>query len=137
MGKNAYYEGVIAAALEAGRAAAAEKEAAMRAAGPKWAVTDADLAGNPIPGAPVYTMLGLCGFAWLVLPDGRCPEARYVKTLPGCYKRYEGRGYEWRPREVYGGQMMEVKEAAMAAMAKVLNDEGWFGGKCYVDSRLD
>jgi hypothetical protein len=74
---------------------------------------------------------GVCGFAWVHLPNGRSSFARWAKKNLGAHKSYYGgtdiwtRGY---------GQSMELKEKYAGAYAKVLAENGI---NAYPMSRMD
>lgn len=74
---------------------------------------------------------GVCGFAWIHLPNGRSSFARWAKTELGAHKSYYGGTDIW----VRGfGQSMERKEAYASAYSKVLNENGI---DSYPQSRMD
>ena len=74
---------------------------------------------------------GVCGFAWVIVKDGRSSFARWLKKENHGRKHYYG-GTCISPRGF--GQSMERKEAWANAFADVLKLHGI---DCYVDSRMD
>lgn len=74
---------------------------------------------------------GVCGFAWVHIPDGRSSCAHWLTKT--------NRGSKGYPRGVdiwvsYFGQSLERKEAYARAFAQVLRN---YGIKCYSQSRMD
>lgn len=89
--------------------------------------------GNDIdPNKQTYFVEGgVCGFAWVHIPDARQPFVRYLKGIGEGYKSYK-RG--WDISVHFGGQSLQRKEAYAGAFARVLNESGI---DCYVQSRMD
>lgn len=87
--------------------------------------------------APIFA--GVCGFAWVTIPDARSPIARWCKTNGIGHKNYKA-GWCISPkldREdlPFGDfQSLEPKEAYAKAFAEVLRANGI---ECGVESRLD
>jgi len=133
-------------AIQIYREAREAGERAMRAAKPTpMIVSDADLAGNPIPGGKSwYVPSGICGFAWIKI-KGNSWFIRELKKaglasakkdwnrprIPFEKDSYSG-GYSYWISE--GGQSMELKEAYANAFADVLEA---YGISAYAGSRMD
>lgn len=127
-GKYHEFERIMAQARAAGEAAGA-------AAVPQPMVVGSPSSplGNDIdPSKPVYYVAdGVCGFAWVHIPDARQPFVRYLKGIGEGHKGYP-KG--WDIWVSFGGQSMQRKEAYAGAMARVLKDHGI---DCYMQSRMD
>jgi hypothetical protein len=115
------------AANAAGRAAAMSCDKMM------MQVVDADIWGNPIPGAVPYAPCPICGFAWVIVKPGTSSFARWLKK--------SGHG---RKDDYYGGicvsifdynQSYAMKSAHAGAMAKTFRDAGFTN--CWSMDRLD
>lgn len=128
MGKKAEFSALFCKARAAGLMAG---EAAKP---PMMVIQEADgLSDLPKPDGKVwYEPEGPCGFAWVNVKPGNCAFANWLKKN----KLVNGRSY-------YGGvdiwirefnQSMVRKEAAAAAMAKVLSEAGI---QAYSMSRMD
>jgi hypothetical protein len=69
-----------------------------------------------------YVASGVCGFAWVVIENGRSGYARWVKkNVKNSHKNYYGGWAVWVNEF---GQSMEQKEAYADAYAKVLKEHG-------------
>ena len=80
-------------------------------------------------GEPIYP----CGFAWVVITDGRSPFVRWLKSCNIGNKNY-GKGWQiWNPNESMT-QSVDIKEAGARAFAEALQAQGI---ECYYSSRLD
>jgi hypothetical protein len=78
-----------------------------------------------------YVADGVCGFAWVHLPDARDPFAKFVKNKGIGHKSYK-KGYD-----IWVGQFnqsMQRKEAYASAFAGVLKQHGI---EAYMQSRMD
>lgn len=128
MSKQAENQRIYKAAHEAGMKA-------LKAARPTPMVvgTPTTPLGNDIDySKPVEVVEGgMCGFAWVLLTNGRCSFARWVVKNRKGRKSYYG-GIRIPVHE--GGQSIQRKEAYAGAFARVLNDVGI---DAYADSRLD
>ncbi len=78
---------------------------------------------------PIYD--GLCGFAWILIPDARKGFGRWLRNNKIGYPGY--RSGQCIPAETEG-QSFERAKAYAEAFATVLKMNGI---ECYVDSRLD
>ena len=78
-----------------------------------------------------YVEGGVCGFAWVVVRDGRSSFARYLSKEKDCNRHYYGGTQLWVGDY---GQSMARKEAYAAEFARVLNINGV---KAYSGSRMD
>ena len=78
---------------------------------------------------------GLCGFAWIWIPNGRHPFVNWMKKN-GKGRKNWSKGYDIWTSELCpdGSQSVERKEAAMQAAVKVLRENGI---EAYAESRLD
>lgn len=78
---------------------------------------------------------GLCGFAWIWIPNGRDPFVNWLKKN-GKGRKNWSKGYDIWTSELCrdSSQSVERKEAAMEAAEKVLRDNGIIA---YAQSRLD
>jgi hypothetical protein len=74
-----------------------------------------------------------CGFAWVEVPDGRSPFAKWAKKHGGAKKHWTKGVYFWNPGE-YAGQSISGDEAGAVAFAKVLKEAGI---DAHAASRLD
>lgn len=84
------------------------------------------------PGAKLYhEPEGVCGFAWVNVKPGNSSFARWLVKNDYAMKSYYG-GVDIWVREF--NQSMERKEAAAAAMARVLSEAGI---RAYSMSRMD
>jgi hypothetical protein len=123
------------------RIARAEAEAASRDARPVPMIV-----GNAIglsdridPNGPTYYVPGgVCGFAGVIIKDGRSGFARYCRTNGIGYRHYYGGHYvPARPEWCQGSalvQSLAIAEAYARGMAEVLRAHGV---TCHVDSRMD
>jgi hypothetical protein len=69
-----------------------------------------------------YVPSGVCGFAWVVIENGRSGYARWVKkNVSSSHKNYYGGWAVWVSEF---GQSMEQKEAYAHAYAAVLKSNG-------------
>lgn len=74
-----------------------------------------------------------CGFAWVIVPDGRSPMAKVLKKYD-ARKAYGTRGVQvWNPGKSYA-QNVDILSAGANAFVEVLKKHGI---DCYCDSRLD
>lgn len=127
---------IVRDAQGAARIAAEKKYAELVAAGPKYEVYNADIAGEK-KGPAVGTMLDVCGFATCYIPvsqmSRRLPEVKLLITQKILgYDDYRKACY------IYTGgnrQEMSVNEAAAHAACEVMRNNGY--GKAYVESRID
>lgn len=123
------------------RIARAEAEAASRDARPVPMIV-----GNAIglsdridPNGPIYYVPGgVCGFAGVIIRDGRSGFARYCRTNGIGHRHYYGGHYvpahpEWCQGSALV-QSLAIAEAYARRMAEVLRAHGV---TCYVDSRMD
>lgn len=123
------------------RMARAEAEAASRDARPVPMIV-----GNAIglsdridPNGPTYYVPGgVCGFAGVIIKDGRSGFARYCRTNGIGHRHYYGGHYvpahpEWCQGSALV-QSLAIAEAYARRMAEVLRAHGV---TCYVDSRMD
>ena len=78
-----------------------------------------------------YVPSGVCGFASVVIEDGRSGFAKYLKAKHGAGKHYYGGMEYWCGGY---GQSMERKEAYCHAFCRVVSDAGI---KCRTWSRMD
>jgi hypothetical protein len=79
-------------------------------------------------------MGGVCGFAWIVIRDGRSSFARWaVKNNKARRSDYHG-VMIWGEDNVYNGQSMETKMAYVRAFGQILSGGGV---DCYSQSRMD
>jgi hypothetical protein len=79
-----------------------------------------------------YVPSGVCGFAWIVIEDGRSGYARWTKkNVKNSHKNYYGGWAVWC---FEFGQSMERKEAYADAYAQVLKSRGI---AAYAQSRMD
>lgn len=74
---------------------------------------------------------GVCGFAEIIVKNGRTGFAKWLKKNQGCRKHYYGGIYYWVSDF---GQSMEKKEVFAKAFAKVLKS---YDIDCYSTSRMD
>jgi hypothetical protein len=83
---------------------------------------------------PVYldTEVGICGFAWVNVVNGRSGFARWAKSTGRARATWGSRGVDVRVRAF--GQSLVRKEAYAAAYAQVLREAGL---EVYVGSRAD
>lgn len=113
-------------------------------------VQEVGLDDKPYPGSQKYFVEdGVCGFAWIWIPDSRCEFIKAMKRLglaepkeTYCYtpgdKRYPfekciyKKGYDFWVRE--GNQSYEKKMAFAEAFAAVLEK---YGITAYAQGRLD
>lgn len=86
---------------------------------------------NSPPKNQWYVPEGVCGFAWIVVSDGRSSLARWMKKHHGARKHYYG-GVKLSVFQF--GQSYERKMAYARAFAKVFKDAGY---DVYADGRLD
>jgi len=96
-------------------------------------VYEADgLSNRPKPGGKSwYVSEGVCGFAWVTIPDGRSSFARWAAKQKLGHKGYP-KGFDLWVHQF--GQSMTRKEAYARAYAKVLRDNGI---DAYPRSRMD
>lgn len=116
------------------RAKMAAMEAGRLAIPTPMVVSEADvLSGAPIPGGKSWLVNdGVCGFAWVNVKPGNSPFANFLKKEKlASADRYYGGVSIWMSEF---GQSMTRKEAAAAAMAKVLSEAGI---RAYAMSRMD
>ena len=74
-----------------------------------------------------------CGFAWVVIPNGRSPFVRWLRSCNIGHKNY-GKGWQiWNPNENLT-QSVDWKLAGAEAFAKSLTEQGI---ECYASSRWD
>jgi hypothetical protein len=123
------------------RVASDEAEAASREARPTPM-----LVGNAVglsdridPAGPIYYVAGgACGFAGVVIKDGRSGLARYCRTNRIGHRNYYGGHYiPARPQWCAGSQLsqsLEIAEVYAGRFAEVLRR---YGIDCYVSSRMD
>ena len=79
-----------------------------------------------------YVASGVCGFAWVVVENGRSGYVRWLKkNVRNSHKNYYGGWAVWVNEF---GQSMEQKEAYADAYAKVLKQAGI---EASVGSRMD
>jgi hypothetical protein len=79
-------------------------------------------------GEPMY-----CGFAWVVINDGRSPFVNWCRKANIGHKNY-GKGWQiWNPADDMT-QSMDIKECEARAFANALMKHGI---ECYVGSRPD
>jgi len=78
---------------------------------------------------------GLCGYAWIWIPNGRHPFVNWMKKN-GKGRKNWSKGYDIWTSELCQdtSQSVERKEAAMKAAVKVLRENGI---EAYSESRLD
>lgn len=100
-------------------AATAAGDVWMATATTKYLVTEGDLfTGKPVPGAPVYGMLDLCGNAHVQFKDKRSKiykdfvKQGLVRSTGNAVVEIE---HKWKRRQEHGLQMV----CAKAAMAKL------------------
>lgn len=84
---------------------------------------------------------GVCGFAWVVIPNGRSGFAKWILETGKGYKHYQwGGGYKGVQFSVSGKgfaetrQSLELKEQLAGAMVQYLRG---IGIEAYGDSRMD
>ena len=75
---------------------------------------------------------GVCGFAWVVVENGRSKFAKYLRDEHDAHKDYYYGGRSWWVRDF--GQSMERKIAYASAYASVLQANGI---EAFVQSRMD
>lgn len=113
------------------RAYAAGREAGEKCRPQPMFVTQGDIFGRPVPGAPVERVDdGVCGFAWVRLKGN---------TTFGRWARKSGYARPGYPTGLNIStklmtQSMERNEAAARAMRDVLREAGI---ECWMDSRID
>ena len=88
-----------------------------------------------------YEADGVCGFAWVVVPNGRSAFAKWILETGKGYKHYQwGGGYKGVQFSVSGDgfaptrQSLQLKEQLARAMSQHLNA---IGIEAYADSRID
>jgi hypothetical protein len=91
------------------------------------------------PNGPLhYVAGGACGFAGVVISDGRSGFARWLRSQRIGYRHYYGGHYvparpQWSQRSPLM-QSVDINAAYAAGFANVARS---YGIDCYVDSRLD
>lgn len=84
------------------------------------------------PRQPIYHVPeGVCGFAWVHIPNGRHPFVNECRNRKIGHKNYH-KGWDVWVRDF--GQSMARKEAYARAFAGVLKEAGI---EAYADSRMD
>ncbi len=137
--KDKQYADLHAAAHAAGMAAGAAKvPVPMIVGSPSSASASVSLVvgsnGEKFDMAkPIYYVpSGVCGFAWIVIEEGRSGYARWLKkNVRNSHKNYYGGWAVWVNEF---GQSMEQKEAYADAYAKVVKQAGIAAS---VGSRMD
>jgi hypothetical protein len=123
------------------RIASEEGEAASREARPTPMVVGnaVGLSDRIDPAGPLYYVAGgACGFAGVVIKDGRSGFARYCRTNRIGHRNYYGGHYvPARPQWCANSQLsqsLEIAEAYGRGFAEALRR---LGIDCYVSSRMD
>lgn len=91
------------------------------------------------PNGPVYYVAGgACGFAGVVVKDGRHGFARYCRSQRIGHRNYYGGHYvPARPAWTAGSELCQSLAIAEAYAAGYAAELRAAGVDCYVDSRLD
>jgi hypothetical protein len=83
-----------------------------------------------VVGSGIYTD-GMCGFAWLTLPDGRAPFARWLRLNKIGYR---GHPRGWTIMASIQTQSLEREQKYIEAFAQVLKLNGF---ECTTHWRYD